>query len=1074
MEEESQYEKELTKLANYIETQKNLKVLNKEGGKGGFGSVLFAENTQAGVKYAVKAQYVGDSSNQKIDETKLQSCKREAQIMRECSHKNIIELRDEYVIDLYHFIQMDLCEFSLEGWIKKNGTKHIPYANFTYYAQQIIDGVEYLHNQNYVVRDLSVRNILINKAGVVKLCDFGLAKKTQNAQQSMQFSIAGPKGVFAYFPPEVLKEQSKEVKQSKEADIWALGICLKLFGGLPIQKVMYLVSCSEFDKLIALDSPNLDPKCNKIIQYILVQDPQQRPNINQIREKMHQWFIENVDDDGNQFEEEQDIMKHPSINDTSEYSQASTNIIINSKSSKQSSQYSNNNQQDMFSDIFSNNLKSNNSKQYSNISKQYSTSSKQYSNNSAPQFKSSGLNSRLIDFNYLEADNLLEKYKKNLKNNPDNINYLITLGFLEACANYNFKKAEQYFQEARDINEDEVDCMLGQSHIIILSCLKRKYKLIQNYLDKCLAIQSDYWRIHYYQSWLYFLQQKYSQSYESLQTALGLELNSPQIYSLKAVLSCLQGNNQLGLSEIEKAIQLNKEYNDPQILFRKGYIYHKILKNQKESLAAYKEALDISQKDMMTLFNITQLYYEQQNHIQAESYGQKALQLYPNSSHINYLVGTIQQSKDVAIKYYQKAVEADSGDIDSLEAIAKIYMERNQFPQAIQYYETILESDVVNVDLLIQIGYLEMEKTKRYERAQIYYKRALEQNPKMTNAYICLGFIHKQKNEDQLAAQQFQKAIEIDPKNHRAFLELGIVNLKMKRDDEAIQHFQKAYNLNKDEPIASFQLGTVFKDKKMYTQALPYFENVIRINPKDINSLLFAATCEYEISQTSDKLIKYLKTILELNQNIPDAYRMLGDCFYQKDDRNQAEFYLRKTIEYSKVGLEKAYYQLGQIKTDQEKIDECIYFYRKCLEINPNHFGANYYIAMGYRDKDQYQIAIQHFLKALTLDPKHISTTFNLGYCYRNGFKNLQLAKEYYQRTIQLDPKHFLSYYNLGGIYEDQLNVRAAYESYQKVLELNPNYKNAQKCQNYIDQNKRYVNNLIRSEQPLCKQCSIF
>ncbi|EAR92058.1 tetratricopeptide repeat protein (macronuclear) [Tetrahymena thermophila SB210] len=977
MEEENQYEKELTKLANYLETEKNLKILKKDGGKGGFGTVLFVEDTQKNAKYAVKAQYVGDSNNQKIDQAKLQSCQREAQIMRECSHKNIIELRDEYVIDLYHFIQMDLCEFSLEGWIKKNGTKHIPYANFTYYAQQIIDGVEYLHNQNYIVRDLSVRNILINKAGVVKLCDFGLAKKTQSAQYSMQFSAAGPKGVFAYFPPEVLKEGSQEVKQSKEADIWALGICLKLFGGLQIQKVMYLVSCSEFDKLIAFDSPNLDAKCNKLIQYILICDPKQRPNINQIREKMHQWFIENIDDEGNQFEEEQDFMKHPSINDDSEQSQASTNIIISSKSSKQSSQFLNSTQQDEFSNIFSNNLKSNNSNQYSNNSKQYSNNSKQYSNNSkqfsnnSKQFKSSGASSRLIDFNYLEADSLIEKYKKNLKNSPDNINYLITLGFLEACANCNFKKAEQYFQDARDIDEDDVDCMLGQSHIIILNCLKRKYKLIQNYLDKCLTIQQNYWRIHYYQSWLYFLQQKYQLSNESLQTALGLELNSPQIYSLKAVLSCIQGNNQLGLSEIEKAIQLNKDQNDPQILFRKGYIYHKILKNQKESLAAYKEALDICQKDMMTLFNITQLYNEQQNNIQAESFGQKALQLYPNSSYINYLLGSIQQSKDVAIKYYQKAVEADSGDIDSLEAIAKIYVERNLYPQAIQYYETILESDVVNVDLLIQIGYLEMEKTKRYDRAQIYYKRALEQNPNMVNAQICLGFIHKQKNEDQLAAQEFQKAIQIDPNSHRAYLELGIVNLKMKKDDEAISNFLKAYNLNKDEPIASFQLGIIYKDKKMYPQAIPYFENAIRINPKDITSLLFAANCEYEICQTSDKLIKYLKTALELNTNLPDAYRMLGDCFYQKDDRQQAEFYLRKTIEFSKIGLEKAYYQLGQIKTDQEKLDECIYFYRKCLEFNPNHFGANYFIAMAYRDKDAYQIVFsisqKHLLQILNI-----------------------------------------------------------------------------------------------------------
>lgn len=53
---------------------------------------------------------------------------------------------------------------------------------------------------------------------------------------------------------------------------------------------------------------------------------------------------------------------------------------------------------------------------------------------------------RLIDFNFLEAENLIEKYNKLLKNNPDEFNCLITLGFLEARFNCNYKKADQYFK----------------------------------------------------------------------------------------------------------------------------------------------------------------------------------------------------------------------------------------------------------------------------------------------------------------------------------------------------------------------------------------------------------------------------------------------------------------------------------------------------------------------------------------------------------------------------------------------------------------------------------------------------
>lgn len=46
-----------------------------------------------------------------------------------------------------------------------------------YFFKQIIAGLGYIHNKNIIHKDLKLENILIDKMGQVKICDFGVSKK---------------------------------------------------------------------------------------------------------------------------------------------------------------------------------------------------------------------------------------------------------------------------------------------------------------------------------------------------------------------------------------------------------------------------------------------------------------------------------------------------------------------------------------------------------------------------------------------------------------------------------------------------------------------------------------------------------------------------------------------------------------------------------------------------------------------------------------------------------------------------------------------------------------------------------
>ena len=59
-----------------------------------------------------------------------------------------------------------------------------------FYAVQIIDAVKYLHKSKMAHRDLTLKNILVDKNGYLKIIGFGVSKKFESGKLTTQ-SICG-------------------------------------------------------------------------------------------------------------------------------------------------------------------------------------------------------------------------------------------------------------------------------------------------------------------------------------------------------------------------------------------------------------------------------------------------------------------------------------------------------------------------------------------------------------------------------------------------------------------------------------------------------------------------------------------------------------------------------------------------------------------------------------------------------------------------------------------------------------------------------------------------------------------
>ncbi|KAG2449771.1 hypothetical protein HYH02_005296 [Chlamydomonas schloesseri] len=157
---------------------------------------------------------------------------REIRLLRSVAHPNIINLLDAFTTSSGRvYMVFPFCGRSahriLRDWPGGGG---LPPQRIKELAWQVLQALAYLHSRKIVHRDVKPANILIDEDGLVRLIDFGFARKTRcgpfEAEQLSSY-------VFTrwYRAPEVLVGDV----YGPAADIWSLGCTLaELASGMPL------------------------------------------------------------------------------------------------------------------------------------------------------------------------------------------------------------------------------------------------------------------------------------------------------------------------------------------------------------------------------------------------------------------------------------------------------------------------------------------------------------------------------------------------------------------------------------------------------------------------------------------------------------------------------------------------------------------------------------------------------------------------------------------------------------------------------------------------------------------------
>ncbi|XP_028209802.1 serine/threonine-protein kinase sepA-like isoform X2 [Glycine soja] len=143
-------------------------------GRGTFGSVFHATNIETGASCAMKE--ISLIADDPTYAECIKQLEQEIKILGQLHHPNIVQYYGSETVGNHLYIYM---EYVYPGSISKFMREHCGamtesvVRNFT---RHILSGLAYLHSNKTIHRDIKGANLLVNKSGIVKLADFGLAK----------------------------------------------------------------------------------------------------------------------------------------------------------------------------------------------------------------------------------------------------------------------------------------------------------------------------------------------------------------------------------------------------------------------------------------------------------------------------------------------------------------------------------------------------------------------------------------------------------------------------------------------------------------------------------------------------------------------------------------------------------------------------------------------------------------------------------------------------------------------------------------------------------------------------------
>lgn len=477
------------------------------------------------------------------------------------------------------------------------------------------------------------------------------------------------------------------------------------------------------------------------------------------------------------------------------------------------------------------------------------------------------------------------------------------------------------------------------------------------------------------------------------------------------------------------------------------------------------------------------------NHSIAQKLAKKYLKENPNHDKLRMLIAKSYFDTGnwiEAIEHFEYLKPTAKNRIELLSMLARSYQKTGQTNNAIDTYLELLEENPDSIDVLIALA--ELYNTVNHKKSALnIYKRLLNFDIKEQEKiayYYQVSNIYKELSEYDNAIEYVIFGLNVDPNNIKLLYLYRELSALVGNIDKEIEVMNRLLVLAPTDAYLQYDLVNLYYKAEKYTEALDIAVPSLNTPGADVEGLNNIIASIYIKNNRLEEGVKVLENAMarfpesiRLSETLANAYRLIGN--YEKS----IDLY-EKLVEWADVKLAKIYNQeLSSVYCDWAlhlyNTDDVALSFDKfdtALKLNPDNpyiyegLGHVNYFAKNYTD------AIRQLQKAIDLDPKNsnyyifladiyleLDNVYEAERMYKEAIfidennpvsraklgviklrqREMEKAREHLGIAVKLEPNNWDYLYNLALVYEMSAEHSLAIETYNKVLELNPEHKEA-------------------------------
>src|SRR5271165_5579794 len=503
----------------------------------------------------------------------------------------------------------------------------------------------------------------------------------------------------------------------------------------------------------------------------------------------------------------------------------------------------------------------------------------------------------------------------------------------------------------------------------------------------------------------------------------------------------------LAIEQYQDIVRLDpKSVEDHLLLGRLYRLNNDLVKAESE----FKTAVSIQPNSEDAVTALAILYNEEGD----TSRALEVLNAFPEASRSSKLYAalgyTYEQNKAYkkAIEAYQKSVDLDHDNLDSVRGLAQNLLNDGQPDAALVQYKVIAEADPSDAQTYMRMAEI-YRRNGNLDEAHECLKKATAVVPESLELKYNMAVIEEAqgKYDDSIALlnQLLQKTehangeYDTSEKNNRAiFLErLGTVYRESNKPQLAIDTFHRMLDLGDDNAIRGYQqIVETYRDQKQWQLATTTAEEAAKKYPNDRQLQMVAASQRADLGSPGPA-IDQVKSMLKGTADDREVYIALAQMYSRTKDWPQAEANINKAMELSTKPDDKDYviFVEGSIYERQKKYELAEESFHKVLADDPKNAQALNYLGYMLADRDtRLEEALGYIRKAVALDPQNGAYLDSLGWVYyRMG--NYDLAEENLRRASEKIGSDPTVQAHLGDLYEKTGRLKLATTHWQRALE---------------------------------------